>query len=699
VMPHSIAAVLVATWFLPAMVAEQPLAVQTFVPVEECPLVAKCCEEDCCGQGTSWDSNRGYCVYDLDSDGFNGTHSDAFNPDCVERACCEDSCCSPGTRYVFDQALCLPSGPTPGPTPTPSSECVPTTGPCVSTFTELEQAVASASSDDVIALCGNNVPIIAETAILVDQPSLSLCCSGMDSCIMESSGNDRNLMVTAPDFTVQDIIFANGTSSSDGGNMIIDAAGSHQIIGCEFRNGKAGVNGGNLAVEQADTLTIMGTSFVNGTAGDLGGGANINASRWFADECTFKANSAFAGGGLNTWFSPIEISIKDTVFDSNFAETGGGYFASALGDLRSLEILGCTFDDNEGGGAGHANLDDLSKLDLRISGNDGSGNVGDDFFECDDFLFNYIYPPACVGLTDDITSLPGPTAAPTVAPGCMSTTGYCVSNFSELEQVVAGAASNDVIAICGNGIPIVTESAIEVEQSNLSLCCSGTQDCIMASSGSDRNLLISGANFTLKDIIFMDGASTQNGGNVAFNGRGTHWILDCEFHSGHSSSNGGNLAVYDAETVTMRRSSFVNGTAGGLGGGLFVEELVDSLAVEDCIFRENTANAGGGAHMRSISEQILLKASLFESNMANFGGGYFASGLGELRKLDLIENTFNYNTNGAGQANIDSEQVYVSNVLNVGIGNVGVGMDFVCDDLLFVDTVDSIESCSLLDFP
>ena len=76
-----------------------------------CPLVLGCCEEDCCGEGTSWDVKKAHCISNPNSSGFNGTHSSAWIDGCVERVCCEDECCSPGeTEYDGNSALCVPKG-------------------------------------------------------------------------------------------------------------------------------------------------------------------------------------------------------------------------------------------------------------------------------------------------------------------------------------------------------------------------------------------------------------------------------------------------------------------------------------------------------------------------------------------------------------------------------------------------------------
>ena len=288
---------------------------------EQCPLEPSCCEEDCCGQGTSWDPP--FCRFDPGASGFNGTYSDTFDKGCVERACCENACCSQGTWYDASLASCLPSA---------SFECIPTSGQCASTFSELEQALAAASANDIVAICGNDIPITTEYALLVDKPNLSLCCLGLGQCIILSIGTDRNLKVTGSDFTAQGIDFVDGKVDilgESGGNMIIDAVGNHEIVDCSFQNGESG-DGGNLAVKKADNLVLTKSSFTDGNTTGLGGGVDVDVVESFkVDGCTFENNQANAGGGFHVR-NAEEISVKNSEFDGNDANFGGGFFASGL---------------------------------------------------------------------------------------------------------------------------------------------------------------------------------------------------------------------------------------------------------------------------------------------------------------------------------------------------------------------------------
>lgn len=370
---------------------------------EECPLVASCCEEDCCGKKTSWDPATRYCVVDKESDGFDGTHSDLWIPGCVERACCNQDCCSTSTEYNEEIASCVPT----------TTSCVPTTGPCVATFSQFQQVASEAMDNDVIALCGGK-EIVTQTAVVLNKPKMTLCCAATDDkqdCIVKSAGTDRNLAVTGPDFTVQDIFFYNGNFDGDkGGNVDISAPGNHVIEGCEFHNGRAILYGGNLHVQDADSVAIRKSTFANGNSPGIGGGglAVWNTTKWSLDDCVLEGNSGYNGGGafssqLYPYVNSQSISITRTRFYNNSATFGGGYMATTLGSLPSLLIHDCVFDDNvadnDGGAAMVIHYAGLSTLDLSLSGNAGSGNdaLGEDD-DCDDFS---IPGQLCIGVSED----------------------------------------------------------------------------------------------------------------------------------------------------------------------------------------------------------------------------------------------------------------------------------------------------------
>lgn len=71
-------------------------------------LVKDCCEDDCCGEGTSWDSDVTACVKDENSTGYTG--DDGSVQGCDFQSCCEDGCCYLKFATVYDPeaGCCVP---------------------------------------------------------------------------------------------------------------------------------------------------------------------------------------------------------------------------------------------------------------------------------------------------------------------------------------------------------------------------------------------------------------------------------------------------------------------------------------------------------------------------------------------------------------------------------------------------------------
>lgn len=75
---------------------------------QQCEVVG-CCLDDCCSEGTLWDDPIQYCIPNVDSSGFNGTHVAAeYEEGCMSRTCCDGDCCGDGTRYDTIAECCLP---------------------------------------------------------------------------------------------------------------------------------------------------------------------------------------------------------------------------------------------------------------------------------------------------------------------------------------------------------------------------------------------------------------------------------------------------------------------------------------------------------------------------------------------------------------------------------------------------------------
>lgn len=71
---------------------------------EVCPIVS-CCEEECCGPGTHYETSK--CVADATSSGYDGPGPGQI--ECGEKACCTGGCCAEGqTTWSSLMERCVP---------------------------------------------------------------------------------------------------------------------------------------------------------------------------------------------------------------------------------------------------------------------------------------------------------------------------------------------------------------------------------------------------------------------------------------------------------------------------------------------------------------------------------------------------------------------------------------------------------------
>lgn len=137
--------------------------------LEDC-IAYQCCEDECCGPDTSWDTDIEYCKLDPGASGFLGIFAPDFLPVCAVRICCEDSCCFDGTYYDPSIQSCLPLTmpadespvvPTPSPTASPNSSPTATEAPTIVILLPLLTApafrpnVCGAAIEDAVAFCQN----------------------------------------------------------------------------------------------------------------------------------------------------------------------------------------------------------------------------------------------------------------------------------------------------------------------------------------------------------------------------------------------------------------------------------------------------------------------------------------------------------------------------------------------------------------
>jgi len=267
--------------------------------------------------------------------------------------------------------------------------------------------------------------------------------------------------------------------------------------------------------------------------------------------------------------------------------------------------------------------------------------------------------PVAKGAPSPTAIVPPPTASPVIPPEvCVPTAGACVSTADALQTALGNSAASDIVCIC-DGAVINTETAIMLEQDDITVGCEGT-GCTLKSAGTDNNMDIFGDSVTLSGLTFLDGrVEVLFGGNVAIDGNGDHVIRNSVFNNGEAAQIGGNLFVQTDGTLTIEGSVFANGQATEAGGGLYVLNAKE-LTIRNTLFDGNKAVGTGGGFFSVLDspdatgQVIVLDNTEFVGNSAAIGGGFFVTQLGTLPKLSVLNSDFNSNvgTDAGGAAAI-----------------------------------------------
>ncbi len=175
-----------------------------------------------------------------------------------------------------------------------------------------------------------------------------------------------------PGVTVRTLTLRNGRGDNGGGGIRCSA--STLMVNASVLRGNRGAGGGGLHARGC-ALTVAGTRFENNSAGSgLGGGAWVVNSSGLIRNSTFQNNSAESGGGLALVGGTL--SLRDSLVSDNDASVrGGGLYHASNGAVLRTRIL----DNASGWTAGgvyvfqSAPTISLSTISGNTSVNDGGG--------------------------------------------------------------------------------------------------------------------------------------------------------------------------------------------------------------------------------------------------------------------------------------------------------------------------------------
>ncbi len=218
----------------------------------------------------------------------------------------------------------------------------------------LRQAIADASSDDVIEFSVTDTITLSTTLII--SKNLTINGSGA-SQLSISGGNSVRVIYISGSHTVNinNISIINGYSSTYGGG--IENEGTLTIDNCIFSGNYAagGGNGYGGAVDNYNgSVTITNSTFSNNTAASRGGAvATYGGTSISIDNSTFDSNTSALGGAISqAQSSAVNLTITNSTIYNNAASLGGKCGGAIYWQQGAVNISNSTISGNEADNGG-----------------------------------------------------------------------------------------------------------------------------------------------------------------------------------------------------------------------------------------------------------------------------------------------------------------------------------------------------------
>ncbi|MGD8452363.1 MAG: hypothetical protein PVJ57_11140 [Phycisphaerae bacterium] len=353
-----------------------------------------------------------------------------------------------------------------------------------------------------------------------------------------------------------------------------------------------------LFVHNVDNLTVLdGVTVTGGNADgsvmpfDAGGGMQIGDGCANLHGCTFVANAALRGGGLELHGASTS-SVSDCQFLGNSAEYGGGALQSS--STSSVTLQGSVFDGNDAfnGGAVDATggpivINDCAFIDNHTTDEGGGvnthGNAEPNVSESS-FTGNY------AGSVGGGMSLRETTA------GWVTD---CVFDYNDAEQQ-------------GGGLSILSANGVTVDG-----CFFYYNETAQHGGGGLYNglysrIVVDGCDFT-GNVAYEYGGALCHDGNAS----GLE-AIDCTF-SGNHALRGGSVSG-EGLGITMTTCTIQSSAAAECGGGAYYTS--DRAELDQCTFLDNVSPVGGGLMARGSRITARLCTFAGNSTAGNGGGTY-----------------------------------------------------------------------------
>jgi predicted outer membrane repeat protein len=223
-----------------------------------------------------------------------------------------------------------------------------------SPYCSIQDAIKDSKTGDTVSVAAGNYN---ENILFFGSKTITLISeNGAVSTVIDGGNNDTVVIFAAGNnSTLDGFTIINGSTSENGGGILIGSSSSPTIVNCIITDNEASAGGGiSCGESSAPVITnsiIQNNSATGATSESNGGGIHISpsASPTITNSIIKNNKSGRNGGGLA--FDNAELTIVNCVFSNNTAAGNGG----AISFQNSAPIItNCTFSNNSASGDGGA---------------------------------------------------------------------------------------------------------------------------------------------------------------------------------------------------------------------------------------------------------------------------------------------------------------------------------------------------------
>ncbi len=464
----------------------------------------------------------------------------------------------------------------------------------------------------------------------------------------------RIFVVDGGNLNLRNITIREGSSSRDGGAILIQNDGSLIVDSARFTKNTSEQGGGAISTSPSDVRLEVSNSAFDNNAADSGGGAIlVIGGTAEVTSSSFRDNYARRfGGAIQSHSGTVNIE-NSTFFHNEALEAGGIYASGARTTLTHLTML-----DNVAGDAGDSIVKRGGAVTLRNSIVAGRSVTLDCIGGLDDSRGNFSQDGSCAPVPGGDPLLAELTGSPAYFPLLDGSPAVdaAVAEYC-LERDQAG-----VRRPVGGGCDVGAHESLTASPAEISASasdvCTLSDNILAANSNTAVGGCPAGSSHDIisltEDIILSERLPLFNG-TITIEG------------NGHSISGDGRfpLFVVTGRKLTIRNLTLTDGFSGEDGGAILVQTGAE-LVIENATFTRNRSEKGGGAIATAPSNvRMSVSNSSFEGNSAASGGGGILVNGGT---VDISGSTFKDNSAGRFGGGLEAfvGRVNVSNSTFVG---------------------------------